>query len=523
VSFQERKSAMAPLKRPAAAAATAPAPKKPATAVQLAAQAKKCDMVCDAVMMAEDLPLTTRQLLCAGLPETAKVLKGERHPFQIQLVDWVDAALKAVEAAAKQRLEAAEGKVAKASAEKEARAAAEASAKAELDGKVEAAKAKAAALSEANRAHVQAKEALSKAEETKSEGDASLIVQAEEKSKLDTALDDVFAKLKVGGVDRAELDELLLAVGELAEALRIDQAMLTSLPAALGKSPEDRGTFDNLVVEQFESLLREKIAALDAALKDAEPAKQERVAKVEAAKAAVDACMNTVTACQDEAVKASEEKHAAEETTKVAAKAFKSLGAEIKAAEAALEAEKKYWNRFEHGALAAFQELKELDSQTTKGSQYTQIGGVRYEKDLLAIADEETPISAQIAERIFTAAMDGNGVTPTEKRTVRYILKNRAVTEDAKVYLETQIGTSWYQTIEGVQYERALLQIAADEEKPLAEASVAKLWESAQDANVVTPCERRTLEYILKTQEFTSEAKADLEAKMQTLQEVGDD
>merc|ERR1711953_874436 len=146
--------------------------------------------------------------------------------------------------------------------------------------------------------------------------------------------------------------------------------------------------------------------------------------------------------------------------------------------------------QLEKGAMADFKELDEWDGKP-KGSQYKTIGGIRYEKDLLELAGDEE-ITMEKAEALFEKAMDGNIVTPTEKRTMRYILKTKGFVGEAKNVLETKMGSSWYQSIEGVQYERSLLKLAADEAKPIGMESAEKLWEAAQDGNVVTACEKRT-------------------------------
>merc|ERR1712014_80553 len=136
------------------------------------------------------------------------------------------------------------------------------------------------------------------------------------------------------------------------------------------------------------------------------------------------------------------------------------------------------------------------------------MGGIRYERDLLEMAGEEE-ITMEKAGALFDKAMDGNIVTPTEKRTLRYILKNKGFVGEAKNFLETKMGSSWYQTIDGVQYERTLLTIAANEGSagPLGKEAAEKLWNSGQDGNAVTACEKRTLKYILEKNEFTADAK----------------
>merc|ERR1712066_299019 len=115
--------------------------------------------------------------------------------------------------------------------------------------------------------------------------------------------------------------------------------------------------------------------------------------------------------------------------------------------------------------MADFQELDEWNGEP-KGSQYRTIDGVRYERDLLEMAGDEE-ITMEKAGELFEKAMDGNVVTPTEKRTLRYILKNKGFEGEAKNFLETKMGSSWYQSIDGMQYERTLLTIASNEAVPL--------------------------------------------------------
>merc|ERR1711953_414453 len=142
--------------------------------------------------------------------------------------------------------------------------------------------------------------------------------------------------------------------------------------------------------------------------------------------------------------------------------------------------------QLEKGAMADFKELDEWDGKP-KGGQYKTISGIRYEKDLLEMAGDEE-ITMDKAQALFEKAMDGNVVTPTEKRTLRYILKNKGFVGEAKNSLETKMGSSWYQSIDGVQYERTLLTIAASEATagPLGMEAAEKLWNSGQDRNLVT-------------------------------------
>lgn len=73
---------------------------------------------------------------------------------------------------------------------------------------------------------------------------------------------------------------------------------------------------------------------------------------------------------------------------------------------------------------------------------YKVIDGVRYEKELLGIAEDAASqggVNEGIAKKIWVSALDGPGVTETESRTIGYILSKFAVDADAKAYLEEKL------------------------------------------------------------------------------------
>ena len=74
-----------------------------------------------------------------------------------------------------------------------------------------------------------------------------------------------------------------------------------------------------------------------------------------------------------------------------------------------------------------------------------------------------------------------------------------------------------YQSIDGVQYEKELLDLAKKHtsgrgEGKLSKDEVADLFKSANDGQGVTDTEKRTLEYIRKNFVFTDAAAKDFDA-----------
>ena len=73
-----------------------------------------------------------------------------------------------------------------------------------------------------------------------------------------------------------------------------------------------------------------------------------------------------------------------------------------------------------------------------------------------------------------------------------------------------------YQSIDGVQYEKELLDLAKKHttgrgEGNLSKDEVAELFASAQDGQGVTETEKRTLAYIRKSFKFTAAAARDFD------------
>ena len=68
---------------------------------------------------------------------------------------------------------------------------------------------------------------------------------------------------------------------------------------------------------------------------------------------------------------------------------------------------------------------------------YTTIDGVKYEKELLDLAEKHTTgagegkLSKDEVADLFKSASDGQGVTDTEKQTLEYIRKNFEFTDAA--------------------------------------------------------------------------------------------
>lgn len=175
-------------------------------------------------------------------------------------------------------------------------------------------------------------------------------------------------------------------------------------------------------------------------------------------------------------------------------------------------------------------------------SQYQQIKGERYERDLLDIAREAMSqnsrgeLGQDVAERLWNQAMDGNRVTAIERRTLEFILAGGdgqfKMSAAGATYLRRKLdesppggggaqpaleppagrgrgGGGYYRRVNSVNYDRALLE-SADRMVAgggsITQRGALQLWADAHDGRGVTDCERRTLAYIAGAYPFEHNA-----------------
>jgi len=181
-----------------------------------------------------------------------------------------------------------------------------------------------------------------------------------QKARLEAALNDDFSAAKDGSGDVviAASDALV----KLGKQLKFEPSMLTSLPAVLLKAPDQRGSFDTLVLENVETALKKEIATVNEVLAVGEPAKAARHATVAAAAAALEAgeaASATRKESTKEAVKAANaEQRSAQESTNVAEASVTAFGPELKALVKGVEEAQKELAHHEKGALAYFKDLE---------------------------------------------------------------------------------------------------------------------------------------------------------------------
>merc|ERR1719230_1028432 len=161
--------------------------------------------------------------------------------------------------------------------------------------------------------------------------------------------------MKESGGKQRQLARLSKAIARAG----LEDSLIKSLHLPLSKAPDQRGSFDGVVLKSLEEAIEEKLAKLSSEIEAFGPAKEECAAKVKEAQEAHDSAKEA----SDSAVEASAEAKKAEEVAKQAAaaaqKSTKSLVSDLAAAAKSLDEAKEALSTFQSGPLAAFNELKD--------------------------------------------------------------------------------------------------------------------------------------------------------------------
>lgn len=349
---------MAPkaMKRPAAAQA-GPAHKKKSANADVAIE-KSCNVVANAILLAE-LPDSVTNMLTAIARQSLGVAKEDRHPYQEEVIVMMGATLNSVEAAMSARIATKEGQVAEAGKEMASRVEAAEAAMAMAKAKAEATEVAKTEVTKSAATHKEAKGALAAAEAEQLAGNASLESALSMKTKLESALANTFMPIKIGTADPGQIKEGVAALLKLGKEAHFDESMLSSLPAAVSQAPDARGSFDTMVIAKIEEEINKRIAELNDELSKAEPTKAEFLAKVSAAQQQLESAARAETEAKTALMESQAAQKEADATQRTAAKTVKDFESDTKKVTADLEKEKAKLEELRAGALASYKALSE--------------------------------------------------------------------------------------------------------------------------------------------------------------------
>jgi len=150
-------------------------------------------------------------------------------------------------------------------------------------------------------------------------------------------------------------------IQKLTKALeaKIDDSLVASIHLPLAKKPENRGSFDGVVLQKLDEAIAQKFATLDESIANVAPDKEARAAVVKTAQGVHDAAKEASEAAAVALAEAKQAEADAKKALEEAKKSAANLGAELASAAKTLDKATGALESFKSGALANFNELLE--------------------------------------------------------------------------------------------------------------------------------------------------------------------
>jgi len=235
---------------------------------------------------------SVREMLSGAAPKVLGTLQDERHAYQ----ETIFGMLAEVFQAEQSRREAvvAEVKVRMASVDVEpaTKQAAKDHAEANVQAKKDEIQGKNEVLAGDASLVREEETKLREANDEKIAAAAENQIHLDDKEKAEKVQNEHVAVLKEGSWDNNKAQRAHLTVlTPFFKKLKVDASMVTAMQSALGKKPDDRGAFDNMVVAQIDESLAKHFASLAEQLASTEATVAGRTATADAAEQTRAACL----------------------------------------------------------------------------------------------------------------------------------------------------------------------------------------------------------------------------------------
>lgn len=372
------REAMPQLKRPAAsgkaAASAVPAPKKQRVEAKqlpsppLPKPSGPLLEVAKGLELAATLPESAKGMLIDMLETSLGVLKEQRHRHQVEVVRIIGEALASEESDLQAQVEEIKAKISNCETTKASLATKCSEREGELEARARTTLEKKRALADAAREYRCAVEAAAVAEAQEGDADRQAQKAIKNKELLEGALSESVRPLTEGVVEAAAVQEKVDNLMQLLGKFDLEKSIIAALPTALLKVPSSRGSFDTMVLTQLEEEVAKRVAALEVAIKDAEPTKAAHIeafseaqrSLAEAKQKQLDAATAYTGAHEEEKLQEGELYGTRQSLQQVHKEATK-LHRELRKAEAALEA-------FGSGPHSAYHQLVEAGEQAVEAA-----------------------------------------------------------------------------------------------------------------------------------------------------------
>jgi len=314
----------------------------------------KCDLVASALLDAEGLPENVREMMANSLPSCLNLCKADRHDFQHRVVAMVGEALHEMGSKINQSISEAEIEVESADSRKVTLDAACETLENTLEDRKLTVRNKKEALEASTAAKKVAIVALKEAEKEEKHGNKELDDAGGKKDELESFRSTIYDDLIKNTASKLGTQ----ALTKLGKTFTYDSELIKALASAFAKAPDTRGTFDLLVISQFEDQMDKSLAGLTATLAQGEPGKHQRAAHVFSAKSSLDVSQVADDACCQALVDARNAENEAQKELDACKKEIADFAPNLGTTKTRCEVLKSALTDFSEKSLATFKELE---------------------------------------------------------------------------------------------------------------------------------------------------------------------
>lgn len=311
--------------------------------------------VAEVIKQAEHLPERCRTMLVDMLPFSLSVPSDQRHEVQTWAVGAVEQTLHGHKSLLEAAIVTEDGKLATLKSSEVDLGNAVTEAESALEAQKEVVQSSKCLLAEATEAANAASQTLLTAQAEQKAGETKLASTTEQKANFEASFQANFKTPMEGGAgpNFKELQPLL-------KHIEMEASLLKALPLSCSKSKDDRGSFDEVVLQELEKALSLKIAALGEIVAVETPASVEREGAVQAAEKDHNEKKESQKQAADAFEGAQKEQCNREATLATAKQAVEQFQPQVDAVTGQLEKAKATLATFETGPLNSFTKYKTL-------------------------------------------------------------------------------------------------------------------------------------------------------------------
>mmetsp|Transcript_146469 Transcript_146469/g.258808 ORF Transcript_146469/g.258808 Transcript_146469/m.258808 type:complete len:396 (-) Transcript_146469:134-1321(-) len=352
--------------------------------------------VANAIQQAE-LPEACKEMLLIMFPGSLEFPIEERHEFHAMVVRMVGESIQETHSKMIKEVEEAGSAVEAAKAKNTDLEATAVEAESKLKVAGETVQSKETGLQEAAALASNKQTSFDDAKEAQTKGDAESEALKQEKQTYESAFEDSFKALHQGDLEGQQAVQHYKVIKPLLANLHLDESLCLALPSTCQKKPGDRGAFDNVIIQQLDTALQTRIAALGENIEAGASAAAERAAAVQAAEQELQASKDAKETAQTDLQDAKTKRDEAYELVKSSKKAVTEGVKELEGLTKSHDDKLKFRAHFENWNMSSFAQLKDKsaapkEEEVPAPMEVTESSEVTAPKEMIVEAANSAPV-----------------------------------------------------------------------------------------------------------------------------------